>query len=55
MEKLSEETNGEADDDDDEEEEGHTYNVPPKTKSYRSKKEANRVKAFANHMNNKNG
>ena len=54
MEKRSEETIVEGEDSDDEEE-GHNYNVPPKTKSHSSKKEARRVKAFSNHMNNKNG
>ena len=54
MEKRSEETIVEGEDSDDEEE-GHNYNVPPKTKSHSSKKEARRVKAFSNHMNNKKG
>jgi len=54
MEKRSEETIVEGEDSDDEEE-GHNYNVPPKTKSHWSKKEARRVKALSNHMNNKKG
>jgi len=53
METRSEETIVEGEDADDEEE-GHNYNVP-KTKSHSSKKEARRVKAFSNHMNNKKG
>ena len=52
MERSSEETIVEGDDSD---EEGHNYNVPPKTKSHLSKKEARRVKAFSKHMNNKKG
>ena len=55
MENRAEETIVEGDDDYDEEEEGHNYNVPPKTKSPFSKKEARRVKTFSNHMNNKKG
>ena len=52
MERSSEESIVEGDDSD---EEGHNYNVPPKTKSHLSKKEARRVKAFSKHMNNKKG
>ena len=51
MEKRAEEAL--VEDDDDGEEERHNYNVKPKTKSTFSKKETRKIKAFSNHLNNK--
>jgi len=51
MEKRAEEAL--VEDDDDDEEERHNYNVKPKTKSTFSKKETRKIKAFSNHLNNK--